>query len=50
MITEVVGRHIHTGRSFDAYLCGSPMMVNACIKVLKAKGLPDAQIFFDRFV
>ena len=34
----------------DAYLCGSPMMVNACIKLLTAKGLPNDRIFFDKFV
>jgi Na+-transporting NADH:ubiquinone oxidoreductase subunit F len=50
LITEVVDRHVLPGHPLDAYLCGSPMMVNACVKVLKAKGLPDERIFFDRFV
>jgi Na+-transporting NADH:ubiquinone oxidoreductase subunit F len=32
-----------------AYLCGSPGMIDASIKVFKAKGLPDELIFYDKF-
>jgi Na+-transporting NADH:ubiquinone oxidoreductase subunit F len=50
LITEVVDRHLPQGSLVDAYLCGSPMMVNGCIKLLKSKGIPDSQIFYDKFV
>jgi Na+-transporting NADH:ubiquinone oxidoreductase subunit F len=49
LITEVVDRHIQTGENIEAYLCGSPGMINACLKVLKAKGVMEDRIFFDRF-
>jgi len=50
LITAVVDRHVTTGSQAEAYLCGSPMMVNTCMNVLKAKGIPDSRIFFDKFV
>jgi Na+-transporting NADH:ubiquinone oxidoreductase subunit F len=34
----------------EAYLCGNPPMINACLKVLKAKGIPEELIYYDRFV
>jgi Na+-transporting NADH:ubiquinone oxidoreductase subunit F len=49
LITEVVGRHIPNAADMEAYLCGSPLMINACIAVLKEKGMPGTQIFFDKF-
>jgi Na+-transporting NADH:ubiquinone oxidoreductase subunit F len=33
----------------EAYLCGSPGMIDASIGVLRAKGLPEELIFFDKF-
>jgi Na+-transporting NADH:ubiquinone oxidoreductase subunit F len=33
----------------EAYLCGSPGMIDAAIKVFKEKGLPDELTFFDKF-
>jgi len=33
----------------EAYLCGSPGMLDACIKILKNKGFTDETIFFDKF-
>lgn len=33
----------------QGYLCGSPGMIDACIKVMKDKGMSDDQIFFDPF-
>jgi len=50
LVPEVVGRLLDSGQNTEAYLCGNPPMINACIKVLKAKGIPDELIYFDRFV
>ncbi|MCE1247760.1 MAG: FAD-binding oxidoreductase [Firmicutes bacterium] len=50
LITEVVDRHVKSGDTTDAYLCGSPGMIDACIEVLHRKGIPDSRIFFDKFV
>lgn len=49
LITEVVDRHIEDASGMDAYLCGSPLMVDACLKVLRAKGIPEDHIFYDKF-
>jgi len=49
LITEVLGRHFQSLDHHEAYLCGSPGMIDASIKVLKAKGMPEELIFFDKF-
>jgi Na+-transporting NADH:ubiquinone oxidoreductase subunit F len=33
----------------EAYLCGSPGMIDASIGALRARGMPDDRIFFDKF-
>jgi Na+-transporting NADH:ubiquinone oxidoreductase subunit F len=49
LITEVFRRTIPDCSNYEAYLCGSPGMINACINVLYACGLPEKNIFFDKF-
>ena len=49
LITEVVDRHITSGENIEAYLCGSPGMIDACIEVLKGKGVPEDLICYDKF-
>ncbi len=49
LITEVVGRHVANAAEAEAYLCGSPLMIDACIRVLREKGMPESNIFFDKF-
>ncbi len=49
LITEVVARHVADAREAEAYLCGSPFLIDACIKVLREKGLPQERIYFDKF-
>lgn len=49
LITDVVGRHVPDATDKQAYLCGSPLMIDACIKVLSSKGMPSDQIFYDKF-
>ena len=34
----------------DVYLCGPPQMIDACLEVLSARGVPAAQIHFDKFL
>ncbi len=36
--------------SSHAYLCGPPIMIDAAVDRLKAFGLPESQIFFDKFL
>jgi Na+-transporting NADH:ubiquinone oxidoreductase subunit F len=53
LITEVLDRYlkeeISDKNGFEGYLCGSPGMINACIKVMKDNGLTDENIYFDSF-
>lgn len=49
LITDVVGKHVTDGSNCEAYLCGSPGMIDACVKVLTDKGVPEDRIYFDKF-
>lgn len=49
LITDVVARHIDDASDKEAYLCGSPGMIQACLDVLAKKGIPEDRIFFDKF-
>ena len=49
LITEVVDRHVKDGNGSEAYLCGSPLMIDACIEVLARKGIPEDRIHYDKF-
>ena len=49
LITEVVDRHVPPNARSEAYLCGSPGMIDAAMKVLARKGLTEDRIFFDKF-
>jgi Na+-transporting NADH:ubiquinone oxidoreductase subunit F len=49
LITEVLNRHFQRLDHHEAYLCGSPGMIDASIKVLRSKGLPEELIFYDKF-
>lgn len=48
-VTDVVAAHMNTGNNVEAYLCGSPGMIDACVKVLTEKGVPEELIFYDKF-
>ena len=49
LVTEAVDRHVPDVSEAEAYLCGSPLMIDACIKVLTANGMPEDRIFYDKF-
>ncbi len=49
LITDVVDRYYPEFTNHEAYLCGSPGMIGACLKVLTAKGLDESLIFYDKF-
>ncbi len=49
LITDVVASNYSDLKNMEAYLCGSPGMIDACEKVLTSKGMPKAQIFYDKF-
>ena len=53
LITEVLDRHLSAmpdATELEAYLCGSPGMLDACQAVLAKHGIPAERIYFDKFV
>ncbi len=48
-ITDVIAKYVPDGRDFEAYLCGSPGMLNACVDVLRNLGVNEERIFYDKF-
>lgn len=49
LITDVLKRSIPDMTGYEAYLCGSPGMIDACVAVMKDSGIPEKDIFFDKF-
>ncbi len=49
LITEAVDRGEDDASGKEAYLCGSGGMIDAAVRVLKAKGVPEERIFYDKF-
>ena len=49
LITDVVDRSCQSLSEHEGYLCGSPGMIDACIRVLTGNGMPEAQVFYDKF-
>lgn len=49
LITDVLDRHVPDTSACEAYLCGSPGMIDASVKVLTKNGLKEENIFYDKF-
>ena len=49
LVTEVMKRDFKNAAGHEAYLCGSPGMVEAAAKVLVELGLNEDKIFYDKF-
>ena len=47
LVTDVVARHIKDGSKAEAYLCGSPGMIDAAINTLLGLNFEDSRIFRD---
>jgi len=48
-VTQAIQREVEDASNLDAYLCGAPAMCDTVARLLQAKGLPEQQLFFDRF-
>lgn len=48
-VTQAIQREIADASPYDAYLCGAPEMCDAVGRLLEAKGIDEASLFFDRF-
>lgn len=49
LITEVVDKYCKDLGEDEAYLCGSPGMIDACYAVLEKNGMPEERIYCDKF-
>jgi Na+-transporting NADH:ubiquinone oxidoreductase subunit F len=49
LVTHAVERGLKNATECEAYLCGSPGMIDAAIKVLQELGVSDDKIFYDKF-
>jgi Na+-transporting NADH:ubiquinone oxidoreductase subunit F len=49
LVTEAVQRGLKDASQYEAYLCGSPGMIDASVDVLKGLGVEEDNIFYDKF-
>lgn len=50
LVTEVVKRCVPDLREMEAYMCGPTAMIDAAIALLTSSGIPERDIFYDKFV
>ena len=48
VLEQYLSRHANP-RAVEYYLCGPPLMIKACVKMLADLGVPDSQIAYDEF-
>jgi Na+-transporting NADH:ubiquinone oxidoreductase subunit F len=53
LVTETLEKYLKNKISKESikegYLCGSPGMIDACIKVMTNNGIPEDKIYYDKF-
>jgi Na+-transporting NADH:ubiquinone oxidoreductase subunit F len=49
LVTEAVQRNSQDLGGHEGYLCGSPGLIDASIRVLKDLGMPENKIYYDKF-
>ncbi len=48
-VTDTLEKYLVDAENKEAYLCGSPKMIDSVIEKLKGKGMPEGQIYYDKF-
>jgi len=48
-VTDMLQKYLIDGSNAEAYLCGSPVMIDSVIPILKEKGMPEANVYYDKF-
>lgn len=48
-VTDLIEKHVPENAPLEVYICGSPVMVESCEKLLKSKGISEDRIFYDKF-
>lgn len=49
LVTQVMEKFYSTLADKEAYLCGSPGMIDASVAALTGKGMPVDQVYYDKF-
>lgn len=49
LVTDIAKKHCPDMTNMEAYLCGSPGMCDASVAALTGNGMPEENIFFDKF-
>lgn len=47
---ELLEKYIENAAEAEAYLCGNNDMIDSVVAALKSKGMPEEQIFYDKFM
>lgn len=48
-VTDLLQKYLEDGSDKEAYLCGSPVMIDSVIPILEEKGMPSEAILYDKF-
>lgn len=48
-VTALIDNTIERNANIDVYICGNADMVESSLDMLKEKGIPESQIYFDKF-
>lgn len=49
LVTDIAKKHCPDMTNMEGYLCGSPGMCDASVAALTSNGMPEENIFFDKF-
>jgi propane monooxygenase reductase subunit len=49
LVTDVLERRELSPADCDVYLCGPPPMIDAALPLLETMGVPNEQVFYDKF-
>lgn len=48
-VTDLIKKYVKDAEECEAYLCGSPVMIDSVIPLLKEKGMSEEAIMYDKF-
>lgn len=48
-VTDLIEKYITDASQMESYLCGSPVMIDSVVELLKKKNMPEEHIYYDKF-
>lgn len=48
-VTDLLQKYLIDAEASEAYLCGSPVMIDSVIPILREKGMKEEKIYYDKF-